>query len=86
VETCPVNCIQSIGAGAHVQTLGIGSTWIALSKASYGIHGTPESSEVGRRLARLCAPDQRGRAAPCVDDLAQRAGQLQKPDMNFVAY
>jgi lipoprotein-anchoring transpeptidase ErfK/SrfK len=62
VETCPVNCIQSIGAGAHVQTLGIGSTWIALSKASYGIHGTPESSEVGRAASHGCVRLTKGDA------------------------
>src|SRR5581483_1248057 len=32
----------------------LGSTWIALSKPSYGIHGTPEPSEVGRAASHGC--------------------------------
>jgi lipoprotein-anchoring transpeptidase ErfK/SrfK len=32
----------------------LGSTWIALSKASYGIHGTPEPAEVGRAASHGC--------------------------------
>ena len=33
---------------------GLGSTWIALSKPSYGIHGTPEPSEVGSAPSHGC--------------------------------
>jgi lipoprotein-anchoring transpeptidase ErfK/SrfK len=32
----------------------LGTTWIALSKPSYGIHGTPEPSQVGRSASHGC--------------------------------
>ena len=32
----------------------VGSTWIALSKATYGIHGTPDPKLVGKRASHGC--------------------------------
>jgi lipoprotein-anchoring transpeptidase ErfK/SrfK len=32
----------------------LGTTWIALSKPSYGIHGTPEPSQVGKAASHGC--------------------------------
>jgi lipoprotein-anchoring transpeptidase ErfK/SrfK len=32
----------------------VGLVWIALSKAHYGIHGTPEPSTIGRTLSHGC--------------------------------
>jgi lipoprotein-anchoring transpeptidase ErfK/SrfK len=32
----------------------LGTTWIALSRPSYGIHGTPEPSEVGKSASHGC--------------------------------
>lgn len=32
----------------------VGSTWIALSKPTYGIHGTPEPSKIGKTASHGC--------------------------------
>ena len=32
----------------------LGTTWIALSKPSYGIHGTPEPSQIGKAASHGC--------------------------------
>ena len=32
----------------------VGSVWIALSKPTYGIHGTPEPSQIGKTNSHGC--------------------------------
>jgi hypothetical protein len=39
----------------------VGSVWIDLSKPTYGIHGTPEPSLIGKSESRLRSPDELGR-------------------------
>lgn len=66
----------------------LGSTWIALSKPSYGIHGTPEPSLVGKAASHGCVRltnwDVQRLAAMLSRGVA--VNLIEKPDVNFVAY
>jgi lipoprotein-anchoring transpeptidase ErfK/SrfK len=66
----------------------LGSTWIALSKPSYGIHGTPEPSLVGKAPSHGCVRltnwDAQRLAAMLSRGIA--VNFIERPDVNFVAY
>jgi lipoprotein-anchoring transpeptidase ErfK/SrfK len=66
----------------------LGSTWIALSKPSYGIHGTPEPSLVGKASSHGCVRltnwDAQRLAAMLSRGIA--VNFIEKPDENFTAY
>ncbi len=66
----------------------LGSIWIALSKPSYGIHGTPEPSLVGKAASHGCVRltnwDAQRLAAMLSRGIA--VNFMEKPDVAFVAY
>jgi lipoprotein-anchoring transpeptidase ErfK/SrfK len=66
----------------------LGVMWIALSKPSYGIHGTPEPSEIGRAASHGCVRltnwDAQRLAAMVTRGVP--VNFIEKPDATFVAY
>jgi len=66
----------------------LGLMWIALSKPSYGIHGTPEPSEVGKAASHGCVRltnwDVRRLSATLTRGVP--VNFIEKPDVRFVAY
>jgi lipoprotein-anchoring transpeptidase ErfK/SrfK len=66
----------------------LGSTWIALSKPSYGIHGTPEPSEVGKAASHGCVRLTNWDAQRLASMISRGVpvNFIEKPDVNFVAY
>lgn len=66
----------------------LGSTWIALSKPSYGIHGTPEPSLVGKAASHGCVRLTNWDAQRLAAILSRGVpvNFIEKPDVNFVAY
>ena len=66
----------------------LGSTWIALSKPSYGIHGTPEPSLVGKAASHGCVRLTNWDAQRLAAMLSRgiTVNFIEKPNVNFVAY
>jgi len=66
----------------------LGSMWIALSKPSYGIHGTPEPSQVGRAASHGCVRLTNWDAQRLAAMLTRGVpvNFIEKPDATFVAY
>jgi len=66
----------------------LGVIWIALSKPSYGIHGTPEPSQVGKAASHGCVRltnwDAQRLAAMVTRGVP--VNFIEKPDAMFVAY
>jgi len=66
----------------------LGLMWIALSKPSYGIHGTPEPSEVGSVASHGCVRltnwDVQRLSAMLTRGVP--VNFIEKPDVKFVAY
>jgi len=66
----------------------LGVMWIALSKPSYGIHGTPEPSQVGKAASHGCVRltnwDAQRLAAMVTRGVP--VNFIEKPDAMFVAY
>jgi lipoprotein-anchoring transpeptidase ErfK/SrfK len=66
----------------------LGLMWIALSKQSYGIHGTPEPSEVGRAASHGCVrlTNWDARRLAAMLSRGTPVNFIEKPDLQFVAY
>jgi lipoprotein-anchoring transpeptidase ErfK/SrfK len=66
----------------------LGVMWIALSKPSYGIHGTPEPSQVGRAASHGCVRLTNWDAQRLASMLTRGVpvNFIEKPDATFVAY
>ena len=66
----------------------LGSTWIALSKPSYGIHGTAEPSMVGQAASHGCVRLTNWDAQRLSNILSRGVpvSFIEKPDSRFVAY
>jgi lipoprotein-anchoring transpeptidase ErfK/SrfK len=66
----------------------LGLVWIALSKPSYGIHGTPEPSEVGKAASHGCVRLTNWDVQRLSVMLTRGVpvNFIEKPDMKFVAY
>ena len=66
----------------------LGVMWIALSKPSYGIHGTPEPSQVGRAASHGCVRLTNWDAQRLAAMLTRGVpvNFIEKPDATFVAY
>jgi len=66
----------------------LGSTWIGLSKPSYGIHGTPKPSLIGKVSSHGCVRltnwDAQRLAAMLSRGVA--VNFIEKPDLNFGSY
>jgi lipoprotein-anchoring transpeptidase ErfK/SrfK len=66
----------------------LGLMWIALSKPSYGIHGTPEPSQVGRAASHGCVRLTNWDAQRLASMLSRGVpvNFIEKADATFVAY
>lgn len=66
----------------------LGSMWIGLSKPSYGIHGTPEPSEIGKAASHGCVRLTNWDAQRLATMVTRGipVNFIEKPDMRFVAY
>ena len=66
----------------------LGSTWIALSKPSYGIHGTPEPSEVGKAASHGCVRLTNWDVQRLASMISRGVSVnfIEKSDAKFVAY
>jgi lipoprotein-anchoring transpeptidase ErfK/SrfK len=66
----------------------LGSMWIALSKPSYGIHGTPEPSQVGKVASHGCVRLTNWDAQRLAAMISRGVpvNFIEKANMNFVAY
>jgi len=66
----------------------LGLMWIALSKPSYGIHGTPEPSQVGKAASHGCVRLTNWDAQRLAAMLTRGTpvNFIAKPDITFVAY
>ena len=66
----------------------LGVMWIALSKPSYGIHGTPEPSQVGKAASHGCVRLTNWDAQRLAAMLTRGVpvNFIEKPDAMFVAY
>jgi lipoprotein-anchoring transpeptidase ErfK/SrfK len=66
----------------------LGLMWIALSKPSYGIHGTPEPSQVGKAASHGCVRLTNWDAQRLASMLTRGVpvNFLEKADATFVAY
>ena len=66
----------------------LGVVWIALSKPSYGIHGTPEPSQVGKAASHGCVRLTNWDAQRLAAMLTRGVpvNFIAKPDATFVAY
>ena len=66
----------------------LGVMWIALSKPSYGIHGTPEPSQVGKAASHGCVRLTNWDAQRLATMLTRGVpvNFIEKPDATFVAY
>jgi lipoprotein-anchoring transpeptidase ErfK/SrfK len=66
----------------------LGTTWIALSKPSYGIHGTAEPSMVGKAASHGCVrlTNWDAQRLSAMVSRGVPVNFIDKPDIRFVAY
>ena len=53
----PARCVlveDTVGHLKAARRQGMGTVWMALSKPTYGIHGTPEPSRIGKTQSHGC--------------------------------